>query len=487
MPKNFFKEMQQARIATEIHQFLQNAIDLTTLSDSDLAERKNQLSEYLEDDISERLKRALYKAQTGVEAQIKENRDATSLATEMLIEVPECLIQIPAAKDLRQMKGMPAGLDEDQETRLSHMAEVINTHSTLPVLTSDELQFSTKWQTLFNLIDQGKKKKALVLLDEMADDDQLLKLILSVHTMEYLHQIVSYCIDAQSSGFKALNPDVVLSPKTFEVLIKDLAVTIEHQAKFYCSFGLPSHHAYSDAGSGFCILNKVAILIQHTEQSHEKPLRHVIIGTDVNRDNGLCEVLRQSSAHLLLTHIDVFDSRVYPQQNDECIDEEFQKKGKEIATGIKCWPHKKMSYFAVDLSTCIRSKNTIHPALLFALEELTEQIRRARIKTQKVMIYLPTGWDSHEQETAECGKLVAGKMMTKAAAQKHRFNNNDLVYFYKQVVELYQNNKECIEGVYWGLEGGYDKTMYEQQIELMLTTLSAQLEAQNVDSPMLEM
>ena len=41
---------------------------------------------------------------------------------------------------------------------------------------------------------------------------------------------------------------------------------------------------------------------------------------------------------------------------------------------------------------------------------------------------------------------------------------------------LYQINKKSIIAIYWGLEGGYDRPVYEQQIKLMLATLSTQLQ-----------
>ena len=378
------------------------------------------------------------------------------------------------------MKAMPAGGEEDQKMRLTHMAELVSTHAAVPVTTTDELELSAQWQQLFKLIDLGKMHLALALLEHMAAKDPILQLILTVHPLEYIQSLINYSIEAQSKGFKKLNSDILITPKTFELLIKDLATSLCHRSPLYFSFGLPSHHAFNSMGSGFCLLNKTAILMKNAELTHSKPLRYIIIGTDVNRDNGLCDVLRSSLSHLDTTHIDVFDSRVYPGQDFEDINSEFSRKPKELSKGIREWRHERMHYFAVDLALETRTKATnIHPALIFSLRQLHEQIEQAQAEKQQIMLFLPTGWDSHEDETAYCGKLVDGALMTKADAKKHRFNNEDLVYFYEQVLQLYKTNKESIAGIYWGLEGGYDRSMYEEQIPLLLATVSSQLKLES--------
>lgn len=477
MPKTFFTETAQAQLEDTIRQFLVETARLAACKagHDELIKRQKKIQDYLDNPkyikLSDRLKRALHKAGKELETELHEEAPVRMED----VAATECFIQIPADKDLSQIRGMPAGAEEDQKTRLTHMSDVVKTHATVPVLNTDELQLNACWQELFALIDQGKKAAAYSALEQMAQKDVFFRLILTIHPIEYIAQIVEFSIDAQRSGMKKINADVVLTPKSFEVLIKDIAVTVQHPAKVYCSFGLPSHHAYSDMGSGFCIFNKIAILIQHAEYTKDKPLKYVIIGTDVNRDNGLCQVLRQSAAHLDLTHIDIFDSRVYPQEDIDSINKELAQHGQELQTGITSWPYQKTTYIAVDLTTCIRSKSGIHPALLFAIHQLEEQIKHARTNEQKIMLYLPSGWDSHEEETAYCGKFIDGKMMSTLAAKKHRFNNHDLLYFYQQIITLYQNNKEYIAGIYWGLEGGYDRTMYEQQIVLMLSNFTGQL------------
>ncbi|WP_058517223.1 acetylpolyamine aminohydrolase [Legionella parisiensis] len=385
----------------------------------------------------------------------------------------ECCIQIPSAKDIEQMHNMPAGAEEDQFKRLKHMTQVIvetqSTDSSLPVVTTDVVLLPKHWNQLFTAMKKGNEEVALALFAQFPEKDEILRALLAVHTHEYIQKLIFYCIQAQHKGWKQLSPDILITPGVFEVLIKDIAMTLFHFGKVHFSFGLPSHHAFSDEGNGFCILNKSAILIKYLQSLSSKPLKHIIVGTDVNRDNGLCNVLWNSASDMDICHVDIFDSRVYPQEDDAFITEAFQKSGEDVGQKIQMWQRGNLEYYAVDLSRTTRKPGLVHPALVFALEKIEEQIEQAKKNHQKVALFLPTGWDSHEEETAYCGKYVDGELMGDAEAQKTRFNSKDLTYFYESLFKVYQENKTDIEKIYWGLEGGYDRTMYEQQVQLLMS------------------
>ncbi|AUH70721.1 acetylpolyamine aminohydrolase [Legionella sainthelensi] len=391
----------------------------------------------------------------------------------------ECCIQIPSLSDIEQMHGMPAGAEEDQFNRLKHMTQLIieigDKDSALSVMNTDQVKLPRCWSQLFAAIYKGDAQAALRCFAKIPREDTILNAVLTVHSPEYLQHIIMDCIQAQPKGQKQLNSDIVITPKTLEVLIKDIAMTLEHSGKIHFSFGLPTHHAYGSEGSGFCILNKTAIVLKHVQSLHREPMKHIIVGTDVNRDDGLCHILMNSATDMDICHIDVFDSRVYPQQDNSFINKLFKKKGKDEGQEIHSWTKGDLQYFAVDLSATLRRPGTVHPALIFALEEIESQIETAKEKGQKIALFLPTGWDSHEAETAYCGKFVDGKLMSKAEAKKTRFNEADLTYFYENLFQIVQESKEHIERVYWGLEGGYDRSMYEQQIHLLMTLISNKL------------
>ncbi|MDI1352108.1 MAG: acetylpolyamine aminohydrolase, partial [bacterium] len=415
-------------------------------------------------------KRALHKALRETLPQSKELSEELSLGCDFKIQIPE-------KDDLHAMNGLPAGGKEDQEMRLTNMIEQIQALA-LPTVHTQHAGLAKDWLSLFLLIDKGDAKKSFQQLDIMTTNEPLLQLILNVHPINYLKKIIEYCIAAQSTQIKKINNDILITPKTFEILIKDIATTLTHRTPLYFSFGLPTHHASKNEASGFCILNKVVILMNHVQAYQKNPVQHLIIGTDVNRDNGLCSLLHESP-HLNSYHMDVYDSRVYPFQDRSCITKELKQAGKKLQLDIMSWDKKHLNYLSIDLSLNPRMKSIIHPALLFALEQLKIQILKASRTGEKIMIYLPTGWDSHEHETAECGAYIQGNMLEKAAAKQCRFNDDDLVYFYQQIIQIYLANNSTILGIYWGLEGGYDKTMYQNQIQLMFKTITNQLNPNN--------
>lgn len=416
--------------------------------------------------LSTRLKNRVQKLITEVEAS----------------EVHQGSIQIPSSEDMKKMKYMPAGADEDQLQRLTHMAETVQQHAPLPVITTDNAALPPHWNQLFATINQGQSDEIVPLLKQFPADDIIFRALLAVHSQDYLLQVISCCIAAKRRGFKQLNADIVVTPETFEILIKDIATTFLNPSPVCFSFGLPSHHAYSTEGRGFCLFNKTAILMKHWESTHAQPLKYVIVGTDVNRDDGLANILRQIASYMDICHVDVFDSRVYPQQNFSTISEEFGYPGSKAEQHIQYWTKEQLQYYAVDLSVTTRKKIGVHPALLFALSKIKDSVEEAKTSGQKIVLLLPTGWDSHQDETAYCGKFINGRMMAEAAAHQTRFNDGDLTYFYERIFRLYNQNKDHIEGIYWGLEGGYDRAMYERQIELMLHVINTELEPQKTST-----
>jgi len=194
-----------------------------------------------------------------------------------------------------------------------------------------------------------------------------------------------------------------------------------------------------------------------------------------------CDILMNSAANIDICHIDVFDSRVYPQQDTAFITKAFKKSAQDEGQKIHSWQREGLHYFAVDLSLTTRKPGCVHPALVFAIEKIEEQIKQAQKNGQKVALYFPTGWDSHEEETAYCGKYVDGHLMGATEARKTRFNEMDLTYFYESLFKLYQENKSDIERIYWGLEGGYEPKMYERQVKLLMSLILKDLVHQDTN------
>ncbi|KTD35355.1 acetylpolyamine aminohydrolase [Legionella moravica] len=480
MPRTFFEKHSPSNLRSELlalNRLFKGNKFLSIQTIESLNEYKTLVSTYIQSPNYSKLKPYIQRVANNILNKINERIYALSSIEDdkELYDLSECYIQIPSHNALAQMHHMPAGSTEDQQTRLMHMSQILSNCHSLPVITSDHNNLPEYWSQLFREIGAGNRLTAFHALNQIPADDIILRSLLAVHSNEYVQQLIDYSIQALENGVKEINSDIVITPGTFEVLITDLATTLLNPSKMIFSFGLPTHHAFHDEGSGFCLINKTAVLMKYWETVHAEPLHYIIVGTDVNRDNGLCDIIRQTSSHMNICHIDVFDSRVYPGQNHLDINKEFNLTGTEVGEQIKYWKHNNLDYYAVDLSLTFRKKISLHPALQFALAKIKEQIAQAKTHHHHIALLLPTGWDSHEDETAPCGKWVNERMMSLSEASKTRFNDGDLTYFYEQIFQLYNKNRELIKGIYWGLEGGYDRAMYERQVSLLTQIITAHL------------
>lgn len=388
-------------------------------------------------------------------------------------------IQVPSDEHLLAMNGMIAGMDEDQHLRLKHIKDVIvqETNDINTVVHTDPSKMERHWQLLFQAIGEGNLELALQCFMNIPQTDLILKTMLSVHPADYLKEIISYSV-AAAKHHRVVNqtPDIVYTSRTFEILVCDLATTLQCTTPVCVSFGLPTHHASASRAAGFCFLNKTAMLIKGVQDTPPQPVHALIIGTDVNRDDGLAKILWDHPTPYPICHVDIYDSRVYPNQNKQWINQEFGSQGTTLSSLTTHWQNDTYHYFALDLAQHTRVKGTIHPALSFAIGTMKQQLSQAKTDGYKIMLVLPTGWDSHADETAPCGRLLDQEHeLSLRTAYKHRFTNQDLRYFYEEFFTLYQQYSDIVTCVYWGLEGGYEPTMYVEQLKNFLSQLQLKL------------
>ncbi|MBN9230805.1 MAG: hypothetical protein BGO90_15125 [Legionella sp. 40-6] len=382
-------------------------------------------------------------------------------------------IQIPAAEHLTWMRDMPAGGAEDQCMRLSNMVAKINElHQQQPhysLVKTDDLKLSPSWEVFFRLIQSNANQKDILKeFTRLMEQDDLVQTISAVHSKKYLRQVLQWTLSARNKDILEV-PDLDLrfNRYTFELIIRDLFTTLNNPAKFLCSFGLPSHHAFADGGSGFCILDKTSIWL--TSYLQKVPQAMVlVIGTDINRDNGLSANLQKMNAAQIY-HLDLFDSRVYPKQGSAEIKKQFNQD--EVKVGVETqavnyWVQGCLTYYAIDLSMLPKTTG-IHPALIYTLNKTAALFDKAQREQRPIILALPTGWDSHVDEKAYCAKYLGNKWMNKHEAYSSRFDNADWTYFYDGIFKLFQDNKQCLEAVYLGLEGGYEPHVYLNQITLL--------------------
>ncbi len=409
---------------------------------------------------------------------MKRQRDSSFFVSENKISpkksYEEVVLQIPSKNDLTHMRGLPAGIeDEDQQKRLDNMSESIlklqKKFSWLNIITTDT-PIPKYWYKLFDAISLGDEASALRLFDKIPKDDVSLEPLLRVHPAQYLKQIIKLCCSAVAMKEQRIEygNDIVITPGVFEIFIKDLFATILSKSKLHFSFNLPSHHAGKES-KGFCIFDKTLVVFYANLEQLDSAL---IIGGDINRDDGLFEHLKDAVLQSPVKHLDMFDSRVYPYQDYSYISREFKFEGKQ-SEGIMSWKKDNYEYYAVDLSIVHRQER-LHPAIIFVVDTITKHIQETRQNNKKTMIFLPTGWDSHMNETASCGKFVGDHMLTEKESRKFRFQDPDLKYFYDRLFQLYEENSDYISGIYWGLEGGYAKPMYDKQIELLIEAIDRQ-------------
>lgn len=397
---------------------------------------------------------------------MKKTHRQCKVQAQELVQLNSVLIQIPSQKDLDFMRQLLSGGDGDQSSRLKLIVTNLQQSPLKHILTeTSDTVLSDQWQQLFSDIKAGTAN----IKQRISKDDRLLKALLQVHSYGYLQSIINACINARATAQMHLGDDVVITEHIFELLIRDIAQSLYNTQRCIFSFGLPTHHAYAEKWAGFCVLNKTAVMLHDLAQTSSAKLSFLIIGTDVNRDNGLSNILRERSSHLCVSHLDIYDSRVYPSHTVAHINAEFKSNGVMNAQNVRFWTSDNFSYQALDLKVMKKSsEEQLHPALQYALDTVEAHLDNAKKAGRQLALFIPIGWDSHKDETAACGKkLFNGYYMLEKTAKISRFSDDDLSTFYKRILTLYKQNSQCFAKLYWGLEGGYDKSLLKKQVTLL--------------------
>ncbi|MEM3594182.1 MAG: histone deacetylase [Candidatus Jordarchaeaceae archaeon] len=109
------------------------------------------------------------------------------------------------------------------------------------------------------------------------------------HSTDYIEYVKSIC----EQGGGMLDPDTIVSPRTFEVALRAvggalLAAEKIRDGEIKNSFALirpPGHHATYNHGHGFCIFNNIAILAKHMIKNWGAK-RILIVDFDAHHGNG---------------------------------------------------------------------------------------------------------------------------------------------------------------------------------------------------------
>jgi acetoin utilization deacetylase AcuC-like enzyme len=394
-------------------------------------------------------------------------------------------VQMPSQKYLNKMRGMPAAWKDDQKSRLKKVKKTVKkaaiaydfiSADTPKKYDHENINIAT-WKALFKLISQGKHLDAVEYFKTRMTKDTLYQALLTAHNQDYIEELITYCCKAKIKALSLSDGDILITNATFEILIMDLiaVITNRHQMTFSC--GLPTHHASQNKGSGFCSLNKLAVLMAYDHLLDKRALHPLVIGTDVNQDNGLHDILFNKFGRTFkTTHIDIFDSRVYPwpemQGYEESSRYDITEKKHQTRSGYK-------TYHAINLADNPRpSPEAIHPVINYLMLNTMTQIYEAKEQHKKLALYLPLGWDSHQGEIAPCGAEVKINKLSRALSEEEtlnmRFNDNDMRELYCFFQLLIETHADDIHSITLFLEGGYTDKILLAQIPQLITTLASQ-------------
>ena len=114
-----------------------------------------------------------------------------------------------------------------------------------------------------------------------------------MHTEEYLQRLEQTANQARSY----LDQDTVLSKESFRVaklaaggVLKAVdAIMAGRIENAFVALRPPGHHAFANRGSGFCLINNVAVAVRYVQEEYELK-RVLIVDWDVHHGNGTQDI-----------------------------------------------------------------------------------------------------------------------------------------------------------------------------------------------------
>jgi acetoin utilization deacetylase AcuC-like enzyme len=141
------------------------------------------------------------------------------------------------------------------------------------------------------LLHEGTALKSDFFAPEICD----LELVLAIHTKEYVANLLHLTLDAKAArkiGFPLSKELVERELRIAQGTIIGTQKAFEHKVSFNIAGG--THHAFSDHGEAFCLLNDQAIAAQFLLES-KFAKKILIIDLDVHQGNGTAEIFRNNS------------------------------------------------------------------------------------------------------------------------------------------------------------------------------------------------
>lgn len=386
--------------------------------------------------------------------------------------IPAIVYQVPHQQDLEAMNGAYAGLNEDQGMRLSTMKRCIMAHMNDDFVIDSHsynhhtFEFAFPWQLICQAIREGNEHLALCLFDDI-HQTPLKKALLHVHSISYIKEIIQTCSRLTPNQHIQFKQDLLINRLSFEVIINDLLSTINSDFAVIVNIGLPGHHATFSGGRGFCFINKNLVLSMDEYFRHQgqEPLSLLVLGIDVNQDNGTHEILNNIDMPMPSVHIDICDTRVYPYP------------GNISPIAINLAHQHTQEYLLIDLAKSRLELTSpahpaqhkhIHPAIVTALLRALQQLEQAALLNQHVILNILLGFDSHQGEEAACGRMInANRWLREDERQEHRFSDEDFAFFYHELACMLTHYNNILHRTFIQIEGGYTPKIYQKQLQVM--------------------
>jgi len=128
--------------------------------------------------------------------------------------------------------------------------------------------------------------------DFFEPDEAELSLVLSIHTSEYVNDLTELTLDpraARKIGFPLSKELVEREFRITQGTIDGALRSFDTQVSFNIAGG--THHAYTNRGEAFCLLNDQAVAAQYL-LDHQKAQKILIVDLDVHQGNGTAEIFQ---------------------------------------------------------------------------------------------------------------------------------------------------------------------------------------------------
>lgn len=224
------------------------------------------------------------------------------------------------------------------------------------------------------LIASGLQRDENFLIARPATDQDILR----CHTDQYL-DLLKRELAGYHAGVQELSTgDVTICGDSLEAARVSAGATLEAVDAIYsgeastafCSVRPPGHHACSNVGMGFCLLNNVAIAARYA-QEHYKVKKIVIVDWDVHHGNGTQEIFYQDpSVFYFSTH----RSNFYPPGSGY-IEETGAGEGKNTTMN-----------FPIDAGPTARME---------VIARFAEELPKAMEEFRPELVLISAGFDAH--------------------------------------------------------------------------------------------